>query len=338
MTLVWSQVILFCLGLCTGLCTGLGGGWLWGQQRDRQRQEPSLPGEASIDRPTPALVVPSAPVPAPPGAAPQPTETPAIASAIATLQDSHLANYYAGFLARTSHELRSPLSSLMSLHQIILNDLCDDPAEERQCVQQAYNSAQRLLDMLELMTQLSKLKVGSHPRHIQPVSLLQVLQDVQMLTRLQVANRNFHLTLDLPEPTLMIQAAPGCLRQALLCLITSTVEDSQSHQAHLKHYCDREQGRLYLALDDDRPPEDWQKARSILQETPAPSPEDLLAQIRQSQDLPLPHLSPEMSLFLAREFLNLSEAELKIAPSQAEATALSGAVQCSFALVESLKD
>lgn len=341
MTLVvWSQVFLFCLGLCTGI----GGSWVWGQQGKRQRRDRSWSGGDPID-PPPALVV-SPPEPAwaaadrwdsptgPPAAIAGPIAgaTTEAHTAIASLQDLQLANYYAGFLARTSHELRSPLSSLMSLHQIVLNDLCDDAAEERQCVQQAYNAAQRLLEMLELVTQLSKLEMGNHPRHIQPSPLFQVLQDVQMLTRLQLANRNVHLTLDLPEPDLMVQVAPGCLRQALLCLITSMVEESQGRQAHLKYRCEPEQGRVYLLLEDDRASDAWQKPQDLLTATPAPSPEALLAQIRDAKDLPLPYLSSEMLLLLARGFLELSGGQLKITPGNSPADPMSGSIQLSLAL------
>ena len=42
-----------------------------------------------------------------------------------------ISHFKGGFLARISHELRSPLSQLTSLHQLILNDLCEDPQEER---------------------------------------------------------------------------------------------------------------------------------------------------------------------------------------------------------------
>jgi signal transduction histidine kinase len=45
-----------------------------------------------------------------------------------------LAQFKAGFLARTSHELRSPLNGMISGLQLILSDLCDDAAEEREYV------------------------------------------------------------------------------------------------------------------------------------------------------------------------------------------------------------
>lgn len=261
------------------------------------------------------------------------------------VSDLTWANYYAGFLARTSHELRSPLSSMMSLHQIVLNDLCDDAKEERQCIEQAYNAAQGLLEMLELMTQLSKLEVGKHPRHVQTTPLFHIVQDVQMLMRLQAANRNFRLTVDLPEPTLLVQAAPGCLRQGLLCLINSILEDDESRQAHLTYCCDRSQGHVDLVLEDDRSPETWSALQAQLDtvhsqipqfQDPDPSAvtlanlEALLDQVRQTSDLPLPQLSTDTQLCLAQGFLQLAHSDLQfISASTAEG---SGAFRCRLAL------
>ena len=46
---------------------------------------------------------------------------------LAYYQALELAQFKGGFLARSAHELRSPLSSLMGLHQLILTGLCDSP-------------------------------------------------------------------------------------------------------------------------------------------------------------------------------------------------------------------
>ena len=60
---------------------------------------------------------------------------------------AQMSQFKGGFLARTSHELRSPLSSLIGLHQLIVSDLCDDPEEEREFVAQAYQYALKLMGL-----------------------------------------------------------------------------------------------------------------------------------------------------------------------------------------------
>src|SRR5689334_21319694 len=53
---------------------------------------------------------------------------------------SEMSQFKAGFLARVSHELRSPLNGMIGMHQLILSDLCDGPQEEREFVAQADES------------------------------------------------------------------------------------------------------------------------------------------------------------------------------------------------------
>src|ERR671932_28169 len=59
-----------------------------------------------------------------------------------------MSQFKAGFLARTSHELRSPLSTMFGTLQLILSDLCDDPAEEREFVEQAHVAALKLVKLI----------------------------------------------------------------------------------------------------------------------------------------------------------------------------------------------
>ena len=53
-----------------------------------------------------------------------------------------LERFKSGFLARTSHELRSPINTIVSLHQLILEDLCEGPEEEKEFIEQSKNAAQ----------------------------------------------------------------------------------------------------------------------------------------------------------------------------------------------------
>ena len=67
------------------------------------------------------------------------------------------------FLGRVAHELRSPLSSMISLHQLILADLCESPAEEREFIAQGQLAGCKLMAMLDEMINLSKLESGTTP-------------------------------------------------------------------------------------------------------------------------------------------------------------------------------
>ena len=72
------------------------------------------------------------------------------------LQAQREINHYKQFfLARVAHELRSPLSSLISLQQLILHDLCETPAEEKEFLSDANVAAQKLLTMIDDLVTVS---------------------------------------------------------------------------------------------------------------------------------------------------------------------------------------
>src|SRR6476646_2622581 len=93
--------------------------------------------------------------------------------------------FKSGFLARVSHELRSPLNGLIGMHQLILSDLCDDPAEERDFLGQAHQSALNLMQLLYLILAVARLEHGSRQMQLQPLKLGQILREVYNLTHLQ---------------------------------------------------------------------------------------------------------------------------------------------------------
>jgi hypothetical protein len=228
------------------------------------------------------------------------------------LQLLRLAQFKAGFLARTTHELRSPLSTVMSLHQLILNNLCDSPEEERQCLKDAYNASQQLLDMLELVTQVSKSELGSRPLQIQAVSLHHLLEDFYIFSRLQTANRSLRLQIDFPDPNIQIQADPNCLRQALLCLLEPILSDRSATQVRLFPVVDVKSGLVQLRFVDDRPPEAFQETVDLFKADPPTS--TALSQ----ELLPDPahptfyHFSSNMMLLMAQTFLELMKGHLEL--------------------------
>lgn len=130
-----------------------------------------------------------------------------------------MSQFKAGFLARTAHELRSPLNSLIGLHQLILSNLCDDPAEERTFIAQAHQSALKLIKLMDQIIEVSRLEHGTNHLVIQPLQLATVLTEVYNLTHLLAANRSIHFQLSLPEPEIYVLADPRWLRQALLDLL-----------------------------------------------------------------------------------------------------------------------
>jgi K+-sensing histidine kinase KdpD len=136
---------------------------------------------------------------------------------------AQMSQFKAGFLARTSHELRSPLSSMIGLHQLILSDLCESPEEQKEFITQAYQSALKLMKLIDEIVAVSKTEYGSDRLNLESLQLAEIFTEISRLTHLQAANRNLQLEIITPEPTLYVFADRSRLIQLIFNLIDSGI-------------------------------------------------------------------------------------------------------------------
>ncbi len=155
---------------------------------------------------------------------------------LAYLMAQQISQFKGGFLARISHELRSPLSNIIGLHQLILSDLCDDRAEERQFVAQAHEAALQLVKLIDEILNVARLEHGTNKLEIQPLQLSFVLEEVCNILRMIAANRSHKLQLSPPPPEIYVLADPLWLRQIILSLIDAAI------------FCIEDGGIFYLSV------------------------------------------------------------------------------------------
>ncbi|NJK55428.1 MAG: HAMP domain-containing histidine kinase [Pleurocapsa sp. SU_5_0] len=136
---------------------------------------------------------------------------------------AQMSQFKAGFLARTSHELRSPLSSMIGLHQLILSDLCESPEEQKEFIAQAYHSALKLMKLIDEIVAVSKTEYGSNSLYLESLELSKIFTEIGRLTHLQAANRNLTLEIVAPDPQICVFADRSRLIQLIFNLIDSGI-------------------------------------------------------------------------------------------------------------------
>lgn len=217
--------------------------------------------------------------------------------------------FQAGYLARTAHELRSPLNSIIGIHQMILADLCDDPAEEREFIAQANEAAMKFVKLMDRLIYVAKVTVDSEMMlQIRPVQLAQVIAEVDELCRLQAQNRNLVLLVDSPDPDIYVEADLPCFRQVLLSLVDTPLRLMQDGTVQVTSHLKGEFACIDIA--DDRPADLWQEPLNWLQQP--------LHQV----NLATPQLSPGLTLIMDQLLLEKmgGRLELLAVPSQQETT------------------
>ncbi len=197
----WSNWIYLAVGLGLGLGYSLLVG-RWNKQHDLTPESPAAKTEARPELPILEQLK---------------------ASHLACQSAHQMSQFKAGFLVRTSHELRSPLNSLIGFHQLILSDLCDDAAEEREFVALAHELALKMVRLLDEILDVARIEHATNQLKIQPLQLTRVLEEVYRLTHLLAANRNLRFYLSPPDPDIYVLADPYSLRQVLVSLVESSI-------------------------------------------------------------------------------------------------------------------
>lgn len=170
------------------------------------------------------------------------------------------AQFNAGFLARVSHELRSPINGVIGLQQLILNDLCDSPAEEREFVRQANGAAREMLGLLDQAIAISRISQDFRKLELQPVQLAGTLLTVQDRTQLLARNRNLQLEISQPSPEYYVLADPRWLQQGLVSLVSGAIALARDGSIRLMAEIDPATKLAHLILEDTRPAESWQES------------------------------------------------------------------------------
>lgn len=102
------------------------------------------------------------------------------------------------FLASTTHELRTPLNGIIGFLKLILDDMADDREEELEFVEEAHKSAIHLLSLIDDILDIAKIESGKVEVTLEPVSLTELLANLDNFARPQTQTKN--LSWDIISP------------------------------------------------------------------------------------------------------------------------------------------
>ncbi|MGF2039282.1 MAG: HAMP domain-containing sensor histidine kinase [Nostoc sp. CmiVER01] len=224
---------------------------------------------------------------------------------LAYLMAREMSQFKGGFLARTTHELRSPVSGLIGLHQLILSDLCEDPAEEREFIAQAYERTLKLLKLMDEILSVARTEHGTNKLDIQPRPLAQFLEEVYELTYMLAANRNLSLQFLPTDPEIYVLADYLWLRQILISLIDTAITQMEEGSICISSSTVPTSNFVNIWLDVPTHAIPWSEPIDLIKS------EDQLPGIDQENAA----LSPGMRLLINQTLVKVMGGKLEILPS-----------------------
>jgi signal transduction histidine kinase len=128
------------------------------------------------------------------------------------------------FLANVSHELKTPLTSLIGFSQALVDGSLETDGERQRAATILHEEAQRVLRMAQELLDLARVESGHLSLTPQPVDLAAMLQQELELVRARAGERGLELELALPADLPPVRADPERLHQILDNLLDNAVK------------------------------------------------------------------------------------------------------------------
>ena len=128
------------------------------------------------------------------------------------------------FLANVSHELKTPLTSLIGFSQALVDGNLLTDAERTRAASIVHEESQRVLRMAQELLDLARVEAGSMSLHIGAIDLAGHLAEELEIVRPRANARNLSLELSVPEDIPPIAADPERLHQVLDNLLDNAVK------------------------------------------------------------------------------------------------------------------
>ena len=138
---------------------------------------------------------------------------------------------------KISHELRSPLTSVIGYVEMLIDAGEDAGAKSRSAEQQARmlaiidRNSRRLLALIEDLLTMSRVEAGTLELDVGPVDIAEVVQSVRETITPDVANAGLHLSVDLDPDSRRSRRRHGRPRPARAGAAQPRVERGEVHRA-----------------------------------------------------------------------------------------------------------
>jgi len=155
------------------------------------------------------------------------------------------------FLAQVSHDLRTPLNSILSFTKMVLDGLCTNPEEEKEVLRDVFSSGQLLLRLVNDLLDISAIEAGKLALDIEELDPRAVLDSTLPLVAVQAASKDLQIIDETLEQSLpAVRSDEIRFRQVLLNLLSNAVKFTARGCVRVRAIESPAEGRLRIEIED----------------------------------------------------------------------------------------
>ena len=128
------------------------------------------------------------------------------------------------FLSSMSHELRTPLNAILGFAQLIESDSPGPTPNQKRSLDQILNAGWYLLELINEILDLAQIESGKTSLSMEPVSLVEVMNECRAMVESQVDKRGIHLIFSPLELDHFVEADRTRMKQILINLLSNAIK------------------------------------------------------------------------------------------------------------------
>ncbi|GAB4370634.1 MAG: hypothetical protein Kow009_07070 [Spirochaetales bacterium] len=155
------------------------------------------------------------------------------------------------FLSNMSHEFRTPLNTILSLTQLLL-DRVDGELTEEQEKQVLFirKSAENLLELINDLLDLARIEAGKITLSLSDVSVKDLFSTLRGMLRPILVNPAVDLVFEDPEPDISLHSDEGKISQILRNLISNAIKFTERGEIRVKAELDGGKQSVTFSVSD----------------------------------------------------------------------------------------
>ena len=169
------------------------------------------------------------------------------------------------FLSSMSHELRSPLNSILGFAQLLATGTPVPTPLQHKNIDKILRGGWYLLTLINDILDLALIESGKLALAMEPLSLTQVLIDCKNMVESQAENRGIKISFPETAKQFLVAADPIRLTQVIVNLLSNAIKYNSPNGSVQVTVSPREQGTVRISVQDSGPGLPGEKLSQLFQ-------------------------------------------------------------------------